>query len=271
MLTITTDNDYTGGTNVEGGTLMVTGTLESDVAVSQGAELQLGGGHEVSVTAASGSETATLTGVSWSNGTLSGSDAETRGMLSGAHLHLAKDAVVTLENLELDATTRITDDPTTLLLKDVVSQQEAGGSLSEVGQDLLYVGTVLKENGSGTLLEPEEQATVTELVSSTFDSVFLSGTLLTLELQGYELTDFGFVDYISLTFNGGTADATIDEALRVLLTLDGEHYAEAYHLQGDATKVYFRTADAGAVPETSSATLSLLALAALVARRRRRK
>ena len=167
MLTITTDNDYTGGTNVEGGTLIITGTLESDVRVSQGAGLQLSGGHEVSVTAASGSETATLTGVSWSNGTLSGSDAETRGMLSGAHLHLAKDAVVTLENLELDATMRITDDPTTLLLKDVVSQQEEGGSLSEVGQDLLYVGTVLKENGSGTLLEPEEQATVTELVSST--------------------------------------------------------------------------------------------------------
>lgn len=99
-----------------------------------------------------------------------------------------------------------------------------------------------------------------------------SGDSLVLQLSGVETEFFNGADYIAVTFTSGTGLATFGTDLEVLLTLDEEHFVHGYYVQGgDHTAMFFATEkDTIVTPEPTTATLSLLALAALAARRKRK-
>ncbi len=125
-------------------------------------------------------------------------------------------------------------------------------------------------------------ANVYAVTSDMLESLTISGSELTLsfanadnslwriatKLQGY--------DFISLTFEGSSFDGL--ESLAITGGGQGSSGLEAYYVQpkargaGQVSTLYFALGDIPmmAVPEPTTATLSLLALAALAARRRRR-
>lgn len=98
---------------------------------------------------------------------------------------------------------------------------------------------------------------IVEPTSSMFDSVTLTGTDLWLDMTGIAEATYN-KDFFTMDFQGlarQMAKAQVDvEDLHVYATLDGERYTEAY----------------SQVPEPATSTLSLLALAALAGRRRRK-
>lgn len=83
-------------------------------------------------------------------------------------------------------------------------------------------------------------------------------------------------DFVSLTFTDGTNAAMLSTDLSITLvniSIEGETIETVYYAgasNGLTDTIYFQTKDMGSVPEPTTATLSLLALAALAARRRRK-
>lgn len=189
-------------------------------------------------------------------------------------IDLAEGSTVTFSHVSLAAGSRITDDPATLALDDVTAELQLGVNAAVVSVDeVLRAGSTLVQNGNETMsLTLAQDAVVVQLEATTFDSVTLTGASLVLQLSGVETEFFNGADYIAVTFTSGTGLATFGTDVEVLLTLDEEHFVHGYYVQGsDHTAMLFAANDKAVVtPEPATSTLSLLALAALAARRRRK-
>lgn len=188
-------------------------------------------------------------------------------------IDLAEACTVNFSHVVLAATARLTDEPATANLDDVTAELMMGVNTAKVAAGVLPAGAVLVQNGNtAQTLSPDAESTVVQLESTTFDSLTLAGSSLVLELRGLEADLYHGEDYIALSFTSGKSYATFEDGLVVLLSADGEHYAQGYYLQGgDHSTLYFAGHEAGmAAPEPATATLSLLALAALAARRKRK-
>lgn len=226
---------------------------------------------KATITTADNAEKAVMVGASLGASSLAGMDAEHRGSVDGAHIDLAEGVEFSLQHLVLGATTRITDAPATLQLDDVTAELVMGVNASLTGSDMLMAGTML--TAGGRTLTLEENTGVVMLESTLFDSVTLRGDTLVLELAGMTLEMLNGAEYIAVSFTSGGAYASYDSSLAVTLTVDGLHFTEGYTLSSDggtSTMRYFHAEKAGVTPEPATAALSMLALAGLAARRRRR-
>lgn len=211
--------------------------------------------------------------------TVSHADMQVQGDASISHVRVedstidvAEGCTVNFSQVVLAATARLTDEPATAVMDEVTAELMMGVNTSKMADGVLPVGALLVQNGNtAQTLSPEAEATVVQLEATTFDSLTLTGSSLVLELRGLETELYNGADYIALSFTSGKSYATFEDGLAVLLSTDGEHYAQGHYLQGgDHTTLYFDSCEAGMAPEPATATLSLLALAALAARRKRK-
>ncbi len=127
-----------------------------------------------------------------------------------------------------------------------------------------------------------ESASVYNVYCSSLDTVNVTGSSLTLDMSSFaanmgdELNDY---DYVAVSFRAledGQIAHFNAESLRVTATFDnGQTYNDVWVMNTSseqasaAATLYVSVAGGMAVPEPTTATLSLLALAALAARRRR--
>lgn len=175
-----------------------------------------------------------------------------------------------LSDVVLAAGSRVTDDPSTLLLNNVTAEGVMGVN-AERASDSVLSAPVLAQSGDVTLTAAfGGEVTVTNIVLTSFDTVTLSGNSLTIILSGLGYAEARENALIALSFTSGKAFASFDRDLSVTLSLTstGDVLQGWYRADDPApTAVYF---DMVHVPEPATATLSLLALTLLAARRKQR-
>lgn len=203
--------------------------------------------------------------------------------VEGSYIDAKEGSTLKLSDVYVAAGTYLTDAPATLVADDTTLQVVVGTNAT--AQPLTLSGALTVEAPGGA-----DKATVAatdkglQITSSIMDTFTVTGSLLTIDLTGSEwsfdgtaltLNGVAVGDWIALSFDtDDKSAASFDKDLAVKLTFSGvEALADVsltgyYNVEEAApTTVYFQTRY---VPEPSTATLSLLALAALCARRRRR-
>ncbi len=187
-----------------------------------------------------------------------------------------------LNNVYVAAGSYLTDAPATLVA-DAATLEVVVGTNATVQP--LTLGGALSVEAPGGADKATVAATdkVLQITSSVLDTFTVTGSLLTVDLTGSEWSYDGTAltlngeavgDWIALRFDTEDKEAAVfDKDLTVVLTFSGiETLADVrlsgyYNVAEDApSTVYFQTRY---VPEPSTATLSMLALASLCARRRR--
>ena len=194
---------------------------------------------------------------------LAASDKEVQGRIAGAKLSLHGGGTLDMENVYLETGSMIeSGGHTSINMKGVTLQLEQLDSASSVtsplGEELAL--TAYKAGESLTLrsglnvleLEVDSLSVVTD------GSMLVTGQALTLDMSMLELIG---VHAIKVHFADGVS---INENMAVT-ALTAEDTLGGYYATNDAGSVYFVLS----VPEPATATLSLLALAGLMARRRR--
>lgn len=265
---------------VNGATL----TSSGDFILISGASAELSDGGKLSAQDLWMQAGATLSvGVNGSTMTLSSADGEHEmhgrkltisesrisgqgGTLVNTLIDLKAGVAVELSDVVLAAGSRVTDDPATLLLDNVRVQGVMGVNAQLGASDVLSNPVFVQSGNEALTFAAGENLTVTQVVLSTFDNVALSGDKLAITLSGF---GGGTSDLIALSFTNGGDFATFDRSLSVSLTLTNTgQIMQGWFRQEDVspTTVYFGDM---LTPEPATATLSLLALAALAARRRR--
>lgn len=267
------DNNVVRITLTENGTLELAagaglnvGNIVSMVA-NGSADLEISGDVEISDIKAYGKP--------GNKGTLSYVNITTKGdytiedmTITGSVIKVGENTTLYLVNVDIKSSSHITDDPAWVYAQGANIQLDKTNTwvdkeITAAQDTLLYMCGDTQQ--AITLAVGSE---IVELTSSMFDTVTLTGTDLWLDMTGIAEATYG-KDYFTLDFQDlarKMAKAQVDvENLHVYATLDGEKYTEAYSTAngGLTTTLYFQ------VPEPSTGTLSLLALAALAARRRR--
>ncbi|MBQ0160832.1 MAG: PEP-CTERM sorting domain-containing protein [Bacteroidales bacterium] len=265
----------TGGTLSHGagyaGELLVEGNVA--VADELGGEITIREGAlttDAFSIAATDANDASLSGVVIGQDGLHGSIDGQLGILANVLIDLNEGATVHMSNVSLTAGSRITDEPATLVVDNVnvdlvLNENVFVGEVTTLAQ-----GTQMVQGNYAVSLNRE--ASVLQMLSTAFDSVYLTGDALQLSLCGIAPEELQAYDLISLSFNGGVSDALLDRNLDAVLNMGDMVERYALHSwyeagEGAASKVYFSF---HTIPEPATATLTMLALAALVSRRRRK-
>ncbi len=174
---------------------------------------------------------------------------------------------LTLNNVEIRGITTFQFQPTesidsmvTAILNNVTFVLGEGNSIEMPQMATFSLADAMEEAS-----EPEESTFL--IYSNMMENLNVNGQA-TLDLSSYysQIANNGN-DSVGIMFTENTAFA--DDAI-VTATFDGKNLAQAY--KNEDGVMYFAVNDMGtvAVPEPTTATLSLLALSALAARRRRR-
>ncbi len=191
---------------------------------------------------------------------LAASDTEVQGRIAGASLSLQGGATLDLKGVYLETGSSIVSGGHTSVNMNAVTLQLAAGSspVSTLAEELDL--TSCKAGSSLTLRDGLKvlELQVDSLSVVTGGSMLVDGQALTLdmttlELLGVHAIKVDFADGVSINKNLAVTALTADD------TLGG------YYATNDAGSVYFVLS----VPEPATATLSLLALSGLMARRRR--
>lgn len=183
-------------------------------------------------------------------------------------LDLADATRLQLSDVTLAASSKLTDDTAFVNMQRVTLEAEIGVNATAPVAGTLAAGTTMLTSGAtGNALTLTSDASLGTISLSSISQVQLSGNSLTIDLSGLEPDMFRSYDWLSISLQDG---ASFDGNLDVALVYEG-NTRTGYYQQGPATygAVYFRTNDP-LVPEPATATLSLLALAALASRRRRK-
>ena len=243
---------------------------------------QLNVGDAVRMGAVDESTPATLAGVDISSAELSarGEDkAELTGVsittmddfklenvrLDGSFIDIGEDTTFYIKNVEISADTRITDGAARMFIEGGKAFLDESNTEASAPTMSLSDVTFYRSGDTETWVTLHENVSLVSLTSEVFTKVMLTGTDLWLDLTGLS-AQVGDATAFSVSFEDG---ALFDvDSLRVYATLNGEKYLDGYTTQqsGGATTLYF----SAQIPEPTTSTLSLLALAALAARRKKK-
>lgn len=189
--------------------------------------------------------------------------------ISGSLIDVGEGTTLYLVDVDIKSDTHITDDPASVFVQGTHAQLDETNTWVDKEITTAKDTTLYLCGNTSKSITLAAGTDIVELTSDMFDTVTLTGTDLWLDMTGIAEATYG-KDYFTLDFQDFAremAKAQVDvENLRVYATLDGERYTEAYSTAngGLTTTLYFQ------VPEPATSTLSLLALAALTARRRRK-
>ncbi len=251
--------------------------FQEEVALAQGGSLKLG--DVFTVSQKDSGSTGTIGKVDMGSGTESGSayihgTGDGLTMLDNVVVDIAKGATLELKNVLLMENSRLTDDPATVAVENVtVAVGKANATMQAA--TTLPSGTSLVQTGGGASVTLGAETTVHTIFCSALDTVTVTGTSLTLDLSGYvselmKVWEEG--DYVSISF-GETAGSLAHfdvTSLDIVATYDGVTFNEVYVQNGNLTSAATLYMAARVIPEPATATLSLLALSLLAARRRRK-
>lgn len=212
-------------------------------------------------------------------------DSDTESTIKGNGSTVIADSLIDLnaqttlhlQDVVLADTTRLTDDPgATVDMSNVTVQAKVGSNLSEGSATTLAAGTTLTQFGEGgkqqTLAQNEA---CTAYTLNSIENVSLKGSSMTIELSNLTYEELLGLDtpWVGITLANSAAFDT-NSALEVYLSVVGGRDNDmiytmlGYYSGSTSNAVYFNLGEA--VPEPTTGTLSLLALAALCARRRRK-
>ena len=184
--------------------------------------------------------------------------------LDGSFIDIGEDTTFYIKDVEISADTRITDGAARMFIEGGKAFLDESNTEAAAPTMSLADVTFFRSGDTETWMTLRENVSLVSLTSEVFTKVMLTGTDLWLDLTGLS-AQVGDATAFSVSFEEG---ALFDvDSLRVYATLNGEKYLDGYTTQqsGGATTLYFSSQ----IPEPTTSTLSLLALAALVARRRR--
>ena len=248
------------------GALLLTGADDKKVDISARGEQAATLSGKVDVDAAA------ITGGAGSENTVENAEILTHSdfvirdvALAGSLVDLAEGTTGYLYNVEIRADSRITDDAAALSVAGTKAFLDEG-STEASGATVLPENVMLYRCGdTDNWVVAERGLSLVDLSSELISKVMITGSDLTLNLAGLT-TSIGDADLVSVTFTEGAAYDV--ENLRMYATLDGTRLMEGFvkTQTGTADTVYFFTKQ---IPEPATGTLSLLALCALAARRRR--
>ncbi len=270
------------GYSFSGGAVKAESALVNEtVALEKGASLNLGEVYTVSqkngAAAASVGPVVMSSDLSAMKGVIQGQAEDGQAVLDNVVIDIAKGASLELNDVLLTENSRVTDDPATVSLNNVTVELGAANTYFD-GATTLGSPTALVATGSDTPFNLAADTQVVSVFCSALDTVMVTGASLTLDLSGIAnslATDWKDSQYVAISF-GQTKDslAHFDATkLSISATYDGLSANTVYvkmDEQSSTTTLYVANTAANAVPEPTTATLSLLALTLLAARRRRR-
>lgn len=230
-------------------------------ATVKGGQLHIGDGSTkgVVISGYRGAQAEIAGAISTSNAgqlvNITGESEMQKAVISGSLIDVMENCTLRLEHVTLADTSCITDNPAVLEVHDVVVDVTLG------------VNATIAESA----IEAESMLTIT---SSAIDTVNITGSSLTINLNGFG--SFADYQYVSVLFSDGVNAATFDlssESSLVVSAYNADTGQTAFTQDlsassSDAGLLYFMANDL-VVPEPTTTTLSLLALTALAARRRR--
>lgn len=269
------------------GTLNMNGaqnTLSGGLEVEKGATVNVS--TLASISAGESEAPATIDGavrISHADGaaTIEGTNADAAATVSNSLITIAQGASLRVENIVISETSRIQGATTyaarvagvTSLTAVDTTIQLGSGNAEVAGQPAtLAQNTLVSLDGTQTAVNMAGDFTTLTVTSNALSSLTLNaGSSLTIDFSSL-LSDVQIanIDLIELSF----ADVNVDWTQDITITgvMNGNAMT-AYYLAPTETAVanvgsiYFAT---DSIPEPTSTTLSILALAALAARRRRR-
>ncbi len=268
------------GYSFSGGQVMTAeAALKQEVSLHEGASFSLGEVYTISQNGEG--EAATLSGLD-----LSATGKHIHGLdghlarIDHALIDIAKGMTISMKDVLLTQHSRITDEPATLSVENVTIEIGEANARME-GSATLAAGTVLLGTGGqeGTTLTAS--ATVCMVSGNALDTVTVTGSDLTLDLSSFAdsfRSELAGYDYVAITFSSleksdSLAHFDTTQGLSISATFGngltgGVYVAEVE--QTAASTLYISVPEGlGTVPEPTTVTLGLLALAALAARRRR--
>lgn len=197
-------------------------------------------------------------------------------VLADTLIDLAAGTTLHLKDVVLADSSRLTDAPGASVDMTNVTVQAVKGS-NFVAADApitLESGSTLTANGnSGATMTVAATTSCNSFTLGNIDSLHLTGDSMTIALSGYSYEELlGLNKMLSITL-GNNAD--FDNSLQVLLTVGSAEDTERFYTllgyhQGDGGSGTLFFDLSATIPEPTTGTLSLLALAALCARRRRK-
>lgn len=176
--------------------------------------------------------------------------------LNNTVIDLAAGTTLHLRDVVLGDTSRLTDDTANVMVHNVTFDATAG-----VNATL----TAAAPTAATTLTATPKAMTEGTITLSNIENVTIGGEGLTINLSGFSMADLQAYDVVGITMADG---ARFSNGLDVTVAY-GDNTASTIYMGGDYGTAFFRVSDLN-VPEPTTATLSLLALAALAARRRRK-
>ena len=259
-----------GGLEVEQGAKMYVSSTASIESTADNAAATMEGA--VSIKQATDSEAASITGT-----------GDTAATMNNSLITIAQGASLTVDSIIISASSRITGQTaatfaartagvTNLTATNTTVVLGSGNAAVADAPATLTQGTLVPLDGTQSALPVAGDFTTLAVTSSALSSLTLNaGSSLTIDFSSL-LTDVQIanIDLIELSF----ADVNVDWTDNITITgvMNGNAMT-AYYLAPTETAVanvgsiYFAT---DSIPEPTSTTLSILALAALAARRRRK-
>ena len=201
-------------------------------------------------------------------------------VISGSLIDIGEGTTMYLVNVEIKADTRFTDDTAMLDMRNTTAWLEQDVNTYVTGREQMETDTVFSRCGDiwAPTLTIAEGSKGINLTCDMFDSVTLDGTDLWLDMT--DIAERGTLlgwDYFTLTFDSMTQEVeqalTYISSLQIFAKLGEDYITNAYvtysdyaEHEGRASRLFFKLVP---TPEPTTSTLSLLALAALAARRRK--
>lgn len=272
---------------VSSGTLgLNNGTVSGNVWVKEQGRLQMNG---MTATTVKQDKSATISGATMhgegQQTTIAAASTESRAQVNDAAIHLDAGSSLTLDHVLMTSTSHLTGSAASLVANDLVLQAANEVNAYGAAGESLLAGTSLYQSGSMELpaLTLGAEKSVYHITCTGVDNLQITGTSLTIDLNGFSLDLLGDYDFFSFTFGEGDSSVTFNLADLAVTAVNGDQTYTGYsETQDGTTTLYFGNPEATqtaysvakadmllSVPEPATATLSLLSLAVLAFRRRR--